>query len=179
MAVVIGGVLKRLVAGDTLCRVDTWGRSLPSRQSTPCPFWAMRLKNAARRGLLGSNMRHFELDFDIGTGSLLELISRHLSARGGGIHERHGRHSRIPALGHSGDYMPGAVLFYVFGWRVPLRHARGRVCAAERGCYLRDPHRRCERNRLFCASYSVLSPPPARSIRRATSRACCWCRHCC
>lgn len=85
MAVVIGDVLKRLVAGDTLCRVGTWGRSfsagtwgrsLPSKQFAACPFWAGWLKNAARRGLLGSNMRHFELGFDIETGSLLKLISR-------------------------------------------------------------------------------------------------------
>lgn len=65
---------------------DSWGRSLPSQQPTPYPFWAMRLKIGARRGLLGLNSQHFEPGFDIETGSLLQWFYRHLS--GGGVFMR-------------------------------------------------------------------------------------------
>lgn len=61
---------------------DSWGRSLPSQQPTPYPFWAMRLKIGARRGLLGLNSQHFEPGFDIETGSLLQWFYRHLSGGG-------------------------------------------------------------------------------------------------
>ena len=81
MAVVIGDVLKRLVAGDTLCRRHSLGTDLNEWQlgtlfAEPAvyvvPLLGRVAQNAARRGLLGPNMRHFEHGFDIGTDSLLK-----------------------------------------------------------------------------------------------------------
>ena len=187
MAVVIGDVLKRLVAGDTLCRRHSLGTDLNEWQlgtlfAEPAvyvvPLLGRVAQNAARRGLLGSNMRHFELDFDIGTGSLLELISRHLSARGGGF---------MRGMGDTAAYLSRGireiiclVLFYftylageyLFDVRVAEFVPPSEVSVYE----------------SFIVGASVIGflvrpllyyRRPMRSIRRATSRACCWYRHCC